>query len=163
MVTALDRESVQPLHRQAYSGFRDAILRGEVAAGQQVPSSRALAAELGVSRFPVLDAYSQLLAEGYFESRIGAGTFVAASLPETRGQVRESSEGGETAGPRETPQRAKGYPAYRMASWPEGWRAFGVHQPALDEFPFEVWSKPDGEAQPGTAGDRFSIEERPTL
>ncbi len=73
-----------PLHRQVYAGFRNAILRGDLAAGQQVPSSRSLAAELEISRFPVLDAYAQLLAEGYFETRVGAGTFVSATIPTQR-------------------------------------------------------------------------------
>lgn len=141
-VIALERGSGQPLHRQVYAGFRDAILRGELAAGQQVPSSRALAAELSVSRFPVLDAYAQLLAEGYFESRAGAGTFVAAALPGTRGRSAAAARaGGESAGSRETSRRARGYPAFRRVPWRDGWGAFGVHQPALDEFPFEVWSK----------------------
>src|ERR1700689_3468952 len=86
-VILIDRKAAAPLHRQLYAGFRDAILRGDLAAGQQVPSSRALATELAISRFPVLDAYSQLLAEGYFESRVGAGTFVSASLPQTTSQT----------------------------------------------------------------------------
>src|SRR6202167_6855467 len=87
-VIPVDREASTPLHRQVYAGFRDAILRGDLAAGQQVPSSRALAAELSISRFPVLDAYAQLLAEGYFESRVGSGTFVSAALPQTTSQTR---------------------------------------------------------------------------
>ncbi len=53
------------------------------APGQRVPSSRTLSVELGISRIPVLNAYAQLLAEGYFESRKGAGTFVSESLPES--------------------------------------------------------------------------------
>src|ERR1700761_3760904 len=87
-VLSVDRESPVPLHRQVYAGFRDAILRGDLAGGQQVPSSRALASELGISRFPVLDAYSQLLAEGYFETRVGAGTFVSTALPNHRDRAR---------------------------------------------------------------------------
>ena len=138
-VIPLDRESAQPLHRQVYAGFRDAIQRGDLAAGQQVPSSRALAAELAISRFPVLDAYAQLHAEGYFESRVGAGTYVAASLPEARGLARRSAE--SSGAPRSTSQRSRQFPAYRQVPWRSGWGAFGVHQPALDQFPFEIWSK----------------------
>src|SRR5207249_8435393 len=43
-----------------------------------------LAVELRISRIPVLGAYSQLLAEGYFEARSGSGTFVSSSLPDQR-------------------------------------------------------------------------------
>src|SRR5271163_4486660 len=81
-VIAIDRQSERPLPRQVYAGFRAAILRGELRPGQRVPSSRDLATELRISRFPVLDAYAQLLAEGYFESQVGSGTFVSNSLPE---------------------------------------------------------------------------------
>ena len=75
-VIAVHRESPIPLHRQIYDGFRAAILRRELAPGQRIPSSRELAVELHVSRFPVLNAYAQLLAEGYFESRTGARSYI---------------------------------------------------------------------------------------
>ena len=81
-VIAVDRKSATPLHRQIYDAYRAAVVGRNLRAGQQIPSSRGLAAELGVSRIPVINAYSQLLAEGYFESRPGAGTFVSTSLPE---------------------------------------------------------------------------------
>jgi len=80
-VIALDRGADKPLHRQIYEGFRRAILEHQVRPLQQVPSTRALAADLGISRIPILEAYSQLLAEGFLESRVGAGTFVCAQLP----------------------------------------------------------------------------------
>src|ERR1700691_1761077 len=77
---AVDRRGEKPLHRQIYDAFRAMILERRLQPGQQIPSTRALADELGISRIPVLDAYSQLLAEGYIESRSGAGTFVKSSL-----------------------------------------------------------------------------------
>src|ERR1700683_2457721 len=77
---AVDRKSEKPLHRQIYDAFRAMILEHRLQPGQQIPSTRALADELGISRIPVLGAYAQLLAEGYIESRSGAGTFVAISL-----------------------------------------------------------------------------------
>ena len=138
-VIPIDRDAATPLHRQVYAGFRDAILRGDLAAGQQVPSSRALAAELEISRFPVLDAYAQLLAEGYFESRVGAGTFVSASLPHHPGQSRPLAHA--PAASRQTSRRSMLFPPYDPFPWRHGWGAFGVHQPALDQFPFEIWSK----------------------
>src|SRR6516165_1256375 len=75
------RESETPLHRQIYDAFRAMILERRLEPGQQIPSTRALADELGISRIPVLGAYAQLLAEGYIESRSGAGTYVTGSLP----------------------------------------------------------------------------------
>jgi GntR family transcriptional regulator/MocR family aminotransferase len=138
-VIPIDREADAPLHRQVYSGFRDAILRGDLAAGQQVPSSRALAAELTISRFPVLDAYAQLLAEGYFESRVGAGTFVASSLPHRAASAKRSADDAPSS--RRTSRRSALFPSYDPLPWRHGWGAFGVHQPALDHFPFDLWSK----------------------
>jgi len=138
-VISVDRAAPEPLHRQVYAGFRDAILRGDLEAGQQVPSSRTLATELEISRFPVLDAYAQLLAEGYFESRVGAGTFVSTALPNQRTQSPPSAEFRDTA--RLTSRRSSLYPPYEPNPWRHGWGSFGVHQPALDEFPFEIWSK----------------------
>lgn len=138
-VIALDRDAAEPLHRQVYAGFRDAILRGDLAGGQQVPSSRSLASELGISRFPVLDAYSQLLAEGYFETRVGAGTFVSTALPNHRDKARLPAPAPAT--PRRVSRRSKLFPAYEPLPWRHAWGAFGVHQPALDQFPFEIWSR----------------------
>src|SRR5579863_7187541 len=77
---AVDRKGEKPLHRQIYDAFRAMILEHRLQAGQQIPSSRALADELRISRIPVLGAYAQLLAEGYIESRSGAGTFVTSTL-----------------------------------------------------------------------------------
>ena len=81
-VIAIDRELPQSLYQQIYEGYRTTILEDRLRAGQRVPSTRVLACELGISRIPVLTAYAQLLAEGYFESRVGSGTVVSRSLPQ---------------------------------------------------------------------------------
>src|SRR5216684_6178340 len=78
---SVDRRARKPLHQQIYDSFRHRIIQRQLRAGELVPSSRRLARELRVSRLPVLNAYAQLLAEGYFESRVGVGTFIATSLP----------------------------------------------------------------------------------
>lgn len=66
------------LRAQVEQGLRDAIRLGRLDPGARLPSSRVLAADLGVSRRLVSDAYEQLLAEGWLETRAGAGTWVAA-------------------------------------------------------------------------------------
>ena len=138
----VDRNSATPLHKQIYDGFRAAILSGDLSPGQQIPSSRDLTSALSVSRFPVLNAYAQLLAEGYLESRIGAGTFVSAALPEQLLSV--SPPAGKSAprpsGPRPVARRSSLYPPFPYSARSRGWGAFGVHQPALDQFPFKIWS-----------------------
>src|SRR5579863_5395141 len=79
-VIAVNKSLPQPLYKQIYEGYRKAILEGKLRAGRRVSSTRALSVELGISRIPVLSAYAQLLAEGYFESRVGSGTVVSRSL-----------------------------------------------------------------------------------
>ena len=148
---AIDRSSASPLHKQIYDGYRASILRGDLRSGEQVPSSREFAAELRVSRFPVLNAYAQLLAEGYFESRVGAGTFVSGSLPEQLMSVAqdtaESAPGfpipaglRAPSGPRPVSRRSGLYPTFPFSPILRGWGSFGVHQPALDQFPFPIWA-----------------------
>ena len=79
----LDRASSVPLYRQLYEGLREAILSGRLRPGARLPSTRVLAGDLETSRNTVLAAFGQLLAEGYLEGRVGAGTTVARTLPET--------------------------------------------------------------------------------
>ncbi|HWF78512.1 MAG TPA: PLP-dependent aminotransferase family protein [Caulobacteraceae bacterium] len=69
-----------PVVRQIYGQVRGAILDGALGAGARLPSSRDLASRLGVARASVVSAYEQLVAEGYVETRPGAGAFVAADL-----------------------------------------------------------------------------------
>src|SRR5690349_5457189 len=81
-IISIDRRISKALHQQVYDAYRTAIIDRSMRAGQRVPSTRMLAQELGISRLPILNAYSQLLAEGYFESRVGSGTVVCNSLPD---------------------------------------------------------------------------------
>jgi GntR family transcriptional regulator / MocR family aminotransferase len=80
---ALDHAAATPLFRQLYDRLRAAILAGQLAPGARLPSSRSLAGDLGVSRNTVLGAFDQLVAEGYLVGRVGSGTRVAPTLPET--------------------------------------------------------------------------------
>src|SRR6202044_357475 len=85
---ALDRKSKIAMYRQLYDWFRHAITSNQLRPGQRVPSTRNLAAELKISRIPVLGAYEQLLAEGYLETFTGAGTCVAKSIPEEASRLQ---------------------------------------------------------------------------
>src|SRR5579863_4044193 len=72
----LDRASPLPMQRQLYVEIRAAILGGRLSRGARLPSTRALAADLALSRNTVAGAFDQLLAEGYLEGRVGSGTYV---------------------------------------------------------------------------------------
>ncbi|MBE1550415.1 GntR family transcriptional regulator/MocR family aminotransferase [Mycobacterium sp. OAS707] len=77
LLVELDRAAPEPLHRQLANGLRDAIRTGRLAPETRLPSTRVLAADLGVSRRLVVDAYSQLAAEGFLLSTHGSGTRVS--------------------------------------------------------------------------------------
>lgn len=82
LLVRLDRAGAEPLGAQLQRELRDAIRAGRLAAGERLPSSRALAGELGVSRGLVVDAYAQLEAEGYLVTQVGSGTRVADDVAE---------------------------------------------------------------------------------
>ena len=128
LLLSIDRSAAAPLHRQVYDGLRRAILDGRLRPGEQVPPTRALAAELGVSRMPVLAAYDQLLHEGYLEGRVGAGTFVSGLLPDEALQAVPAA-----ARRRDRPR----VPAARDFG---GLRPFRLSLPPLDQFPRELWA-----------------------
>src|SRR5262249_56483392 len=96
-IVPLDRRLAKPMHRQLYEGYRDAILDGRLRPGQRLPSTRTLARDLHISRIPVVTAFEQLVAEGYVDSRVGAGSFVSSALPES---ARPRAAPGPGAAPR---------------------------------------------------------------
>src|SRR5690242_12233777 len=77
MPLAADRTGPAPPTVQIVGQLRTAMTDGHLAAGERLPSTRALAATLGVSRTVVTGAYAQLFAEGWIEGRHGSGTYVA--------------------------------------------------------------------------------------
>jgi GntR family transcriptional regulator/MocR family aminotransferase len=129
------------LQQQIYGSIRRAILEGIVVPGVRLPSSRALAADLGVSRTTTLLALQQLQAEGYLAARRGSGTRVADELPddlvERRG-VRRVRPQHPALSRRGAALVAAPTGARRLAGPP---RAFRLGTPALDLFPVGLWSR----------------------
>src|SRR5438034_9645621 len=98
----LDRAADEPLHEQLYRQIRDELVSASFNNNSsRLPSSRDLAADLGVSRFTVNVAFSRLHAEGYLQSKIGSGTFISEALPEMFLSARTT----RTAPPSERPSR----------------------------------------------------------
>jgi GntR family transcriptional regulator/MocR family aminotransferase len=79
---ALDPKSDLALHRQLYEAFRQLILSGQLLPKQRLPSTRALAHSLAISRTTVTQCYEQLISEGYLQAVRSSGTFVCAQLPD---------------------------------------------------------------------------------
>jgi GntR family transcriptional regulator/MocR family aminotransferase len=138
-IIALDRRRSRALHRQVYDGYRAAIVEGRLRPGQRLPSTRSLAQELGISRMPVVIAFEQLVAEGYLRSQVGAGTFVSPALSGGAAAVRRSrAPGSPSPGARRLPRDL--LPA-SAEPWLEISGPFRAAQPALDQFPAEVWAR----------------------
>lgn len=138
----LDRTVGTPIFRQISDGLRRAILDGRLRPGQRIPSSRGLAADLGVSRLPVLSAYEQLLHEGYLVGRTGSGTFVSQSIPDQL--LRSPAVARPTAEqPRQRPSpRTRAVPNQPSpTNWSLPVVPFQVGLPALDLFPHSAWAK----------------------
>jgi GntR family transcriptional regulator/MocR family aminotransferase len=136
-VVTLDRRLGRPLNRQLYDGYREAILDGRLRPGQRLPSTRAVAEDLGVSRITAVMAFDQLVAEGYVESRVGAGSFVSTQLPDPPPIAPARPA------PRPGPRRAP--PSRLPDPGDEPWLAlqgpFRVGRPALDAFPADLWGR----------------------
>jgi GntR family transcriptional regulator/MocR family aminotransferase len=143
-IIAVDRKSRMPLHRQIYDAYRSTIVNGALRPGQRVPSTRGLAIELGVSRIPVLDAYAQLMAEGYFQSRSGAGTTVSVSLPDQSVSLDPRKVRSTEVRRGRLPSIAKHHPflpdSIPTPPWVRGWGAFGVGQVDYEQFPLRIWN-----------------------
>ena len=86
-VGALDRSS-RDLGKQLAQALRAAIRKGDLGGGDALPSTRALATALGVSRGTVVEAFEQLIAEGFLESRRGASTRVTRTASDERPAAR---------------------------------------------------------------------------
>ncbi|SEI45662.1 PLP-dependent aminotransferase family protein [Frateuria terrea] len=142
---ALDPQGVAPIYRQLSDWFRRAIVDGQLQPGQRVPSTRALAGELKVSRLPVLSAYEQLHAEGYLETFTGAGTCVAGAIPLGAPDKPRRRRGSASSALTASPMRRVATRAMAMAgpeqTWLDSQGAFRVGLPALDAFPHEAWAR----------------------
>jgi GntR family transcriptional regulator/MocR family aminotransferase len=96
LLVEIQRDSTVPLHQQLETGIRERIREGLLRADAVLPSSRALASDLGLSRGVVVEAYQQLVAEGYLVSRTGGYTQVAQAAARSLQMARPSQK---VAGP----------------------------------------------------------------
>jgi len=142
LLIRIDGRAREGLRDQVYAAVRCAILDGVLVPGVRLPSSRTLADDLRVSRTTTLQAYEQLLAEGYLSARHGSGTFVARELPDDlprHGSLKRASRlKHPQLSRRGVALVATPGPARRIGGPP---RAFRLGVPALDLFPLRLWSQ----------------------
>jgi GntR family transcriptional regulator / MocR family aminotransferase len=143
----INANSSLPLHQQLYKELRAYILTGKLPPGTRIPSTRAMAKSLNVSRSTVTQSYELLLSEGYLEAIIGSGTFVCKELPddllhsEPVGMISEAAWEGCSTRVRlsmygEVLAKTENVPRVN-----EGKEeiSFRYGRPAFNEFPIKLW------------------------
>ncbi|MBI3650521.1 MAG: PLP-dependent aminotransferase family protein [Acidobacteria bacterium] len=151
LAITLHHQANAPLHRQLYDALRQLILAGRLTPGERVPSSRALALSLGVSRTTVTQSYDQLISEGYLQTAIGSGTKVCHQLPEELLRPAPVKRTLKTA----TAKTRRQVRPLRLSAYGNSLtdvEPFEPHEtetpihfksgrPALDEFPLRLWRR----------------------
>ncbi|WP_435875375.1 PLP-dependent aminotransferase family protein [Nonomuraea dietziae] len=138
---SLSRDAALPLSVQLGDWLRGAMRAGALTAGTRLPSSRGLAAQLGVSRTVVTEAYQQLYAEGWLEGRHGSGTFVADLSADAAPRAPQELPPPETRQVRQAPliDLTPGKPwvrDYDAAAWKRAWRKAADLLPGGDPDPY---------------------------
>jgi len=140
------REAEGPLYRRVYHALKGMIRAGRLGPAARVPSTRALAKDLGVSRNTVTLAYEQLAAEGYLVSRHrGATSVVGAApprlVPAPAGAARPERPVAISAYARRLTKELRLAPPGARAPRPALRYDFRYGTPAVDEFPREIWRR----------------------
>jgi len=135
----LDRGSALPLSRQLATALRRAIAEGSFGAGARLPSTRALAAELGLARSTVVTVFEQLAAEGYIAARPGSGYFVPEALIDIDDRARGNA--GVGAGASRPISRQAGLLAGLAAPPPKLPRPFDLGHAEIDGRFIATWKR----------------------
>jgi len=148
LTLTVDPGLATPVYMQVYEAVRQAIVAGVLARGTRLPSTRALAADLGISRNTVVMAYDKLRGEGYAVGQVGSDTRVAERLPDDvlRPELAidlPSVDGTPRTPPLPSAASQRISPAWlttmRRGEAPPG--AFRAAVPATDLFPYTVWGR----------------------
>jgi len=129
--------STRPLYSQLLEMFETAIESGSLTVGTRLPSERALAGQLRISRTTVMSAYRELEARGLIHSHVGRGTFVCASPEPTGAPFAWRGKVAKAAGLNgDSPLRY----IVRDSKNP-GVLSFASGSPAIDIFPVKSWQR----------------------
>ena len=137
----LDRDSATPVFRQIYAQVRAAVLARTLGPGTRLPSSRALAVELGAARASVVAAYEQLLAEGYVFGRTGSGTYVSTDVPEAVVAAARRRNRATLRGRPAAPASARAFAEFAPSTAQTDQRPFNTGRTLVDVRTIEVWRK----------------------
>lgn len=154
----LDR-SAGGLGRQLAQKLRDAIKQGALKPGESLPSTRALASSLGVARGTVVEAFEQLIAEGFLESSPGVGTYIAHSLVRPEASSKPPRRRGLASSVQPAPPAAEPFNTLAEQFEPLPSAPFAVSIPLGAAAPGPVWRRlgnrlrAHGQGAPGGYGD----------
>ena len=132
------RSGGQSLTSWLYGELRAAILEGRLKNGVRLPASRSFARQYQLSRGTVISAFERLQDEGYLSSRVGVGTWVSAQVAARESRRQESRPPGYIT------RVVSDYPVPKpLVNWVhfKDARPFRMSEPALDEFPVEIWRR----------------------
>jgi GntR family transcriptional regulator/MocR family aminotransferase len=140
---SVDRASEVPLHRQVYLGIRRLVLSGRLRPGSRLPSTRQLASDLRLSRTTALDAFEQLIFEGYLEGKIGSGTRVSAHIPRDVQTLASVAQQSPIPTVRRKPRIARRSSAqsFRQKGATTPARPFRPGLPDIASLPLNLWSR----------------------
>jgi len=148
IVIELPDDPARPAYQRLAEAIRESILGGRFRPGERLPPTRVLAGNLSLARNTVLEAYEQLIAEGYLQARHGSGTYVAPDLPDRA--FRAESYGASIARDGHgAPPRLSAFAERLMESEvptaideetqrPTHYE-FRYGTPSFDEFPIDAW------------------------
>lgn len=143
-VISVDPTAALPLYRQVYTEIRQAILSARLTPGVKLPSTRALAQLLGVSRATVTQSYEMLNSEGYLETIIGSGTFVCRQLPDellNTTPIQAKSQLTDSSIPLSNYGQSLSEPTFLRIPEADVEISFSYGRPAFDHFPINLWRK----------------------
>lgn len=148
IVIELPDDPARPAYQRLAEAIRESILGGRFRPGERLPPTRVLATNLALARNTVLEAYEQLIAEGYLSARHGSGTYVAPDLPDRAFRAESISNNAA--------RRADAIPP-RLSEFAERLISDGIPTtideetqrpsnfefrygtPSFDEFPMDAW------------------------
>jgi GntR family transcriptional regulator / MocR family aminotransferase len=138
---SVEPASDRPLFQQIYLLLRSAIVSHRLSAGSRLPSTRALAERLGVSRTSVVTAYEQLIAEGFIAGAAGSGTYVSHDVPPAIVTAEKPAPAPLTTATRSLSAAGKRYAALSRDLPLVERRAFGTGCCSIDAATVEAWRR----------------------
>jgi GntR family transcriptional regulator/MocR family aminotransferase len=149
----LNRKSAISLQVQLSAQLKGLVKSGQLNAGDPLPSTRELAAELKISRNTVVYAYERLISEGYLNSRVRSRVFVSDTAPELRSAAQRS----------EKQQGIRPDIRVPTASYSDGPKPFRPCQPDVQLFPLAIWNRLRGKALRSTNRSLLHYNSEATL